>query len=187
MLWQIIDRHVNKSDSQLYILLAGMEADQNTWPSPKRTKTGIRSLCHWSLSWPSLLYLFPRLQSVCSCISAIKSWCFWLAIHWYLPIIGMADYRPFWLTIGCFANNRYRPYYYAASADCYLQKVQFYYILTIPVPVSDSSPSDHLLWVTTFSTTNGCLPTAGFTVIRNAGITINNFLSISKGKNVRFL
>jgi len=28
---------------------------------------------------------------------------------------------------------------------------------------------------------------AGFTVIRNAGIPINNFFSISKGKNVRFL
>jgi len=40
--------------------------------------------------------------------------------------------------------------------------------------------SDH------FSLTNGWSPTAGFTVIRNTWITINNLFSILKGKQVRF-
>jgi len=66
-------------------------------------------------------------------------------------------------------------------------KSSFYYILTIPDPVSDPSLSDHLFCATTFSLTNVWSPKAGFTVIRNAGITIDYLFAISKGKNVRFL
>jgi len=50
-----------------------------------------------------------------------------------------------------------------------------------------TSLSDHLFPAATFSLTNGWLPKAGFTVTRNAGVMVNNFFSISKVKNVRFL
>jgi len=58
--------------------------------------------------------------------------------------------------------------------------------ITIPVPVSNPSLSNHLFWVTTFSLTNGWSPTAGFIVIHNAGITINIFCLSQKVRTSGF-